>query len=84
MQNDCWRHISTVYVNVASGLDAYSSSYIVGDIFPSLDMVEIEKCQLRDTRLNVHLLVRVFQHLPAGQLWYFDQIIFWILLPLFI
>ena len=45
MQTDCWRCISTISINyiqwkpyyaylsnVASGLDAYSSSYIVGDI----------------------------------------------------
>ena len=45
MQSDFWRHTSTISVyymqgkpyyvylsNVASGLDAYSSSYIVGDI----------------------------------------------------
>jgi len=67
MQTDCWRHISTLSVNyiqgkpyygylnnVASGLDAHSSSYIVGYISPTFfDMVEVENCQLRDTRLNV-------------------------------
>ena len=46
MQNRRWRHISTISVNykhgevylsnVASGLDAHSSSYIFGDIFPTI------------------------------------------------
>jgi len=59
MQNDCWRHISTISVNYIqgkpyyaylSGLDAHSSSYIVGGYFShNLDMVEIAKCQIRDT-----------------------------------
>jgi len=48
MQTDCWRHISTISVNyiegklyyvylsnVASGLDAHSSSYMFGDISPT-------------------------------------------------
>jgi len=46
MQNGHWRHISTLSVNnkhgkvclstIASGLDAHSSSYIVGDFSPTI------------------------------------------------
>jgi len=45
MQNDCWRHISTISVNYIqgkpyyaylSGLDAHSSSYIFGDVSPMI------------------------------------------------
>ena len=75
IQNDYLHHISTISVNyiqgkpyyvylgnVASGLDAHSSSYIVSDISPTITMVEIEKCQLLVSTSKVHLLARVFQH----------------------
>ena len=79
MENDYWRHISTISVNyiqgktyyvylsnVASGLDArISSSYIVGDISPTLVIGSRSKNTNYGTPVSiskVHLLVRVLQH----------------------
>ena len=63
MQNDCWRHIRTLYVNYIQGklyyacLSGFRWTFIILHCWwcfsHDLDMVEIERCQLRDTRLNV-------------------------------
>ena len=94
MQHDYCTHISTIFVNciqgkpyyvylstVASGLDAHSSSYIVGDISPPSWYGRARKMPSTGHRpkSKVHLLVRVFQHqfLVFLIIYVYDCTVYW-------
>ena len=75
MQNDYWRHISTICVNYIqrkpyyaylSVLDAHSSSYIVSDVSPTILILQRSENDNYGTPVSTskvhYLLFRVFQH----------------------
>ena len=87
MQKDCW-YISTIFVNyiqgkpyyvylsnVASGLDAYSSSYIVGDISPTTLIWNFNYCRKVLSKTNILINIKTKKCSPKCVLhWEFASV----------